>query len=586
MLSRRAILALSIALSLAVHGALLVVAPRIAILRSQAEPLRILRGFRVRLNEPVPDPPASASDEDTTLASRPESIQDLLAREQEELALDSSDLTKSIALAQLAERVAADAMGRTYDLTHDTAVLEKVDAKIIEIAREDARKDIEVARRFVRPSPSRILSPDEIPTLRVAIDDERDTEPASVLPPVPSSLGTAARTPGTVTKAESPRPPYEPDVLRPDVISPTASRRPIEHQVTVAPFVKEIRQESAFEFIDDLVDIQLDTHVPQGEEAGFFRLQILPKKDGAIEVLPKDVTFIVDASNSIVQQKLNETSKGVRDVVATLRPEDRFNIVVFRDTSHSFRPQAVFATDENKTAAQEFVAGLESHGQTDVYKGIRPVLDQAPRPGVPGIVLVMTDGRPTAGVRDGRTIINALTAENDKGNTVFAFGGGRTVNQYLLDLLAYRNKGDSFVSSRLDDIDRDLPKFFARLEDPILVALNADYGQIAEQDVFPKEIPDFYRGKAVTVYGRFDPDTANEFSMRLTGRAGDQEKELVFKTDLRAAASGDDDIARNWAFQKIYYLIGEICRVGETPELLDELRRLSRKYDIRTSYDE
>ena len=52
------------------------------------------------------------------------------------------------------------------------------------------------------------------------------------------------------------------------------------------------------------------------------------------------------------------------------------------------------------------------------------------------------------------------------------------------------------------------------------------------------------------------------------------------------SAHGDRDIARNWAFRKIYYLIGEMTRVGETPELLTELRTLAHQYNIRTSYDE
>ncbi|MBI4556107.1 MAG: hypothetical protein HY706_00865, partial [Candidatus Hydrogenedentes bacterium] len=128
--------------------------------------------------------------------------------------------------------------------------------------------------------------------------------------------------------------------------------------------------------------------------------------------------------------------------------------------------------------------------------------------------------------------------------------------------------------------------FLERVNDPLLVHLEADYGQINETEVFPKDIPDFYRGRAVTVYGRFNPAQNKEFSMRLTGQAGTRKKELVFKTNLTKAATGDAEIARNWAFRKVYFLIGEICREGETPELLAELHELSRKYNIRTSYDE
>ena len=74
--------------------------------------------------------------------------------------------------------------------------------------------------------------------------------------------------------------------------------------------------------------------------------------------------------------------------------------------------------------------------------------------------------------------------------------------------------------------------------------------------------------------------------MRLVGRGGDIRKELVYRADLEKAQTGDADIARNWAFRRIYYLIGVICEQGERPELLAELRRLGRQYGIQTSYDE
>jgi hypothetical protein len=178
-----------------------------------------------------------------------------------------------------------------------------------------------------------------------------------------------------------------------------------------------------------------------------------------------------------------------------------------------------------------------------------------------------------------------LTEKNAERTSIFAFGGGRTVNQYMLDLLAYRNKGESYVTDQIDSIKSDLPDFFGELSDPILVECRTDYGSIDEDSVFPKQIPDFYKGRAVTVYGRFDPRNDREFAMRLTGRAGDRKKEVVFKADLSKAASGNADIAKEWAFRKIYYLIGETCRLGETPQLLEERRALSQKYDIKTSYD-
>ena len=212
-------------------------------------------------------------------------------------------------------------------------------------------------------------------------------------------------------------------------------------------------------------------------------------------------------------------------------------------------------------------------------------MQHEPRPGLPKIVVLVSDGRPTAGVRDSRLLINALTQQNTHRNTVLAYGGGRTVNQPLLDLLAYRNKGEAYVSASIDAISDELPAFLGRSSDPLLVRLQADFGRIREDSIFPRELPDFFHGRATTVYGRFDPGADDRFSMRLTGIAGDARKELVFRADLREAETGDADIARRWAFERVYYLVGEIVRQGERPELVRQIRELSRRYNIATSYD-
>jgi len=160
------------------------------------------------------------------------------------------------------------------------------------------------------------------------------------------------------------------------------------------------------------------------------------------------------------------------------------------------------------------------------------------------------------------------------------------VNRYLLDLLAYRNRGESQIIDDIAEIDSKFPQFFTRFDEPILVNCDVDYGNLETGGVFPRDIPDFYRGQAVTVYGQFDPSQNDEFAVRLTGRAGPDEKEVIFRANLDDAESGDASIARWWAHGKIYHLIGEICRIGETPELTAELKALSDRYNIDTTYSD
>ncbi|MBX7255319.1 MAG: VWA domain-containing protein [Candidatus Hydrogenedentes bacterium] len=596
MISKRSILAISASASLVAHGILLAASPNLHIMASALPPETVLKPFRVRLVQDADTrrPDTRLENGSGALGSEPGSIDELLNRMTERLSPGNSGESAPVEVPDLANRLAREPMQPLSEQQSADAVMQQMDAKILEISQDIARREIQIERRLVAPSPDRILEKDELPTLRsstAAIADEvivfnPDQGTGALGAGGAVASGAPSQGAGAALPVEAPA--REPGVMA-DVAHRPAERTlpelPVERVIARAPVVSDIQKKNTRKPLDDVVNLDLQTFVPPGEREGFFRLQIAPKDGQNIAPLAKDVTFIIDASNSITQRKLDETVKGVRKMVADLRPDDRFNVVIFRDTPTLFQARLVPASDETKKAAAQFLTGVVSKGETDVYQGILPVVTEQPRPGVPGIVLVMSDGRPTSGIKDSRTIINSLTDENALRQTIFAFGGGKTVDQKLLDLLAYRNKGEASVVPQIESIGSELPRFFSRLSDPILVNCVADFGGLDGNNIFPKQIPDFYKGQAVTIYGRFDPSNNRLFAMRLTGTAGSDEKEVVFQADLTEAKRGDQEIARNWAFQRVYWLIGEMTRVGETPELLAELRSLAKQYNIRTSYD-
>ncbi len=585
---RRAILFFSAVLSVLLHALLVYYADRIDFLgrfTGEAEPA--WERFRVDLVEvPFPEEQPSATDERTAPVAPP-TVEELLQREFSELKPELEPRKRTVEVPQLTERLAEEVLPREHNLERSLETLERIDARIVEIAAADARQDIEVPRRMVRPSPARVLSEGGTPSLRAEGGADLD------LMPLPAFGGTAF---GSEPSTESmdlaglPLSPQASDFEPMTLFEPEPQLdfpgRAVEERIATAPLVEELRTENDYEFLDDLVDIEVASYIPPGEPEGYFRVRITPKKGRPIPALPKDVTFVVDASSSIIQRKLDATVKGLQNALDMLRPEDRFNVVIFRDTPRHFRSDRVPATEENKAEAIRFVQGLKSFGETNVFSAIQPVVSAPTRDGVPGVVLLVTDGRPTSGLRDARSIINTVTLENLDRNPVLAFSGGRTANRYLLDLLAYRNKGESYVSPDIGTMTRDLTAFFAQFNDPLLIDLRANYVNVDDTHVYPKELPDFFRGRAISIYGRFRPGSDRDFAMRLVGRGGDNRKELVYRADLEKAQTGDADIARNWAFRRIYYLIGVICEQGERPELLAELRRLGRQYGIQTSYDE
>jgi hypothetical protein len=581
---RRTIFVLSLVAAVGLYALLLWFAPHILVLHARDRSSDIVARFRVQLSDsPAPRPAPALAEE--VPASRPGSVRDLLTRDPSEVVEAPPPLAPADAPAQ--ERLARLDAARAHDLAPDPAALARVDARILEISEAAARPEIEVARRLVRPSPEAVLPEGSAAVLRTPRAEGADALPLPADAIARSLLADAPISPG-IAPPQGAAPPLPAEgSAAPAALTPSLPAPEVEQALARAPAERvaaEAREAHDYTFLDDLVDIRLETHEDPADPQGYFRLRILPRADRELTPLPKDVVFIVDTSQSIPQHKLATTARGVSEAVARLRPEDYFNVVGFKAGPTPFRDQPVPATPENKQAARDYLRALESGGATDFQRALTPTLAQVFRPGVPAILFVVSDGRPTTGLMDSRAIILTTTAENRLDHSIFAFGGGNTVNQYLLDLLAYQNRGGARVAATVADIEAGLPAFFGELDDPLLVGLQAEFGRIDTSEVYPRALPDFYRARPITIYGRFQRDAPGDFTMRLTGRAQDTRKELLFRAALDSAPRGDAQIAREWAFAKSYALIGEMAIDGETPERVEAIRALGDRYGIRTSY--
>jgi hypothetical protein len=311
---------------------LLMAAPHIMLINAAAAKPKVLQTFRVELKD-IPARPEEAAKEPekkaveqaesapqepqqgqpqsgkgSDLASRPGSMAELLTRPDDQSIGAQAFQVASAEIPNIGERVSTEAVPREHDLSYSETGAKHADAKIIEIARDTARLDINVPRRFVRPNPDRIVEPNTFPTLRSEalepgqIPMEIDRRGISLIGqpvtmPEPSK-GPGLGIPGTlVASTPPPEPPPMPKEVA-KVLEKPAAEAPIQKEVKAA------RAQSDFVFLDDLVDIKINTYRAAGEKLGFFELSIQPKEGGKIEVLPKDITFVIDASRSIIQRKL------------------------------------------------------------------------------------------------------------------------------------------------------------------------------------------------------------------------------------------------------------------------------------------
>ncbi|MBI2092466.1 MAG: hypothetical protein HYT75_05710 [Deltaproteobacteria bacterium] len=278
---------------------------------------------------------------------------------------------------------------------------------------------------------------------------------------------------------------------------------------------------------------------------------------------------------------MEEFKKGIRFCLTHLNEGDVFNIVAFKDETVFFSGEPLAASPETVAGAERFVAGLASTKRTDMHTALRKIVE-TPLHHEPSNILLLSDGRPTSGIVDAREFLASLTRLNGKTRPIFVYSGGAKVNRYLLDFIAYQNRGWSQFTKRGSEIATGLADFYRKIKDPIFLHLRYRFNRLDESGIYPKSLPDFYKNTEFTLYGTYR--TENEFSMQLLGDIEGETKELVFTRSLDDAPKGGPDIMKGWAFNKIYHLIDQVTREGNRPELLKAIEDLSRKYGIQTPY--
>ncbi len=337
-----------------------------------------------------------------------------------------------------------------------------------------------------------------------------------------------------------------------------------------------------------------------GDRDGYFTLLASPRvKIDAARILPKRVVFVLDRTGSMNGKKIEQARKSLLFCLNSLRPSDRFDVITFNESADVLSTSLMEASEANVAKARHFVENIEAAGGTNIDEAMRAAMKliQA-ESGEARMVVFLTDGLPTVGETNINTILQHVREMNGAGSGVadqkgrhapgariFCFGLGYDVNVPFLDRLANEESGDSDYVRPEEDVEAKVSSFFAKVSSPVLsdVRLAFDGGEV--YDIYPKVIPDLFKGSQLVITGRFRGK--NLGPVRLIGRSAGAEQTFALAAQSGEAGGSNDYLPRLWAARKLGYLVDQV-RLSENPagkqEILDEIIRLSREYGIITEY--
>jgi Ca-activated chloride channel family protein len=274
--------------------------------------------------------------------------------------------------------------------------------------------------------------------------------------------------------------------------------------------------------------------------------------------------------------------------VRILRPQDRFNVISFAGEEHLMESGLIAADDKGRQRGEAFVKALKPVGGTNINQSLLASLSQFRETNRdrPKIIVFLTDGLPTVGETNVSRIVENVRKASKPGVRLFTFGVGYDVNTALLDKLAAENGGTADYVEPKEDLEVKVSNFFTKVNYPVLTDLKLDMAGAKTDLVYPRAIPDLFRGSQVTLIGRYSNDESlDSLRLTLTGQANGSTRTYTYDNlSFPLRNENNEYLPRLWATRRVGWLMEQVHANGEQKELRDEIVDLGTRYGIVTPY--
>ena len=355
---------------------------------------------------------------------------------------------------------------------------------------------------------------------------------------------------------------------------------------------------------DENFGITVLTHRADEKEDGYFMLLVSPKYEvKQTKIVEKDFVFVLDRSGSMARRKVEQAKAALRYCVQNLNDGDRFNLILFNTDITSladrlnrgeewfgderWRDSAALSDKlidlkDGREKAFAFIKGIEGRGGTNINEALLTALAEKPDPNRPRIIVFLTDGQPTAGVTNAARILENVGKANNNQSRIFVFGVGYDINDHLLDKMAADNGGTRNYVTPNEDIEVAVSSLFRKMNEPVLVDVGINFGQIVTKELTPKNLPDLFREEQLTILGRYEGH--GDIVLKLRGIIGSERHEFSKNVHFSELEPDNDFLPHLWAQRRVAELVDEAALNGGNEESYREIERLSEEYGILTPY--
>jgi Ca-activated chloride channel family protein len=284
------------------------------------------------------------------------------------------------------------------------------------------------------------------------------------------------------------------------------------------------------------------------------------------EVDDSQLVLVLDHSGSMSGEKMQHAKEAALQLIDLLQPTESLAVVAFDSTVDS--TPLLLGTDGNKETLRNFVRNIYPNADTNISLGLetaRNLLASAESHGTRRIILV-SDGQPTAGLRDAGDLAALATRLRGEVGAVSALGVGVDFNGPLMTQLAESGGGfygylkDASVLTEVltKELAQARHESLAGLELTLTTSGSARVADVAGRhfvtvgNATTLSLPSLAPGQNENVYVRLDTQSVAadfDFYANLKLREGDTVATAL--GHVRAATTEDPGLAKEGVDQKL-----------------------------------
>ena len=320
---------------------------------------------------------------------------------------------------------------------------------------------------------------------------------------------------------------------------------------------------------------------------GHFYLEISPATEmKTLEIVEKDITFVLDCSGSMVGEKMEQARRALTFCVENLNPNDRFNIVTFSTDAMSLYSKPKTFNENTLLDARAYINSLKATGGTNMEAALKLALNIDKEEKRPFMVVFITDGKPTIGVTKVEPLIKLIKDINVNKAKIFTFGIGDDLNTRLLQRIVEATKAHLTYIGTNEDIELKISSFYTKVSSPVLTDVTLKIEGSHPETIYPENLPDLYMGNPLLIFGKYAENPATKLTIQGKMKNGQTRQ---FDYNLQFNESPDNDfIPPIWASRRIGSILDEMRKgtgnAVKDNKLKTELATLARKYGILTPY--